>query len=78
MQFVLPSREAGGAIPQPEAGHSMMSTAVAAASPASPGAAPRTAAGGRPPRPLSELATEELVRPDDGDERVRDRRRTAR
>ena len=68
-QFVMASREAGAAIPQPEAGHSMVSTAVAAAFPASPAVA-RTAAGGRPPRPLSELATEELVRPDEGEERL--------
>jgi hypothetical protein len=67
-QFVMASREQG-AVPKPEAGHSMLSTAVAAAAPSSqvPG---RTAAGGRAPRPLSELATEELVRPDEGDEKL--------
>ncbi|HWU87225.1 MAG TPA: hypothetical protein VN253_08120 [Kofleriaceae bacterium] len=68
-QFVMPARDPGAAIPTPEAGHSMVSTAVAAASPASP-APGRTAAGGRAPRPLSELATEELVRPDEGEARL--------
>ena len=61
-QFVMP-REA--AAPQAMAGHSMVSVAVAAAVPAAP-RPPRTPAGGQPPRPLSELATEGLIRPDDG------------
>jgi hypothetical protein len=56
------------AVPRPQEGHSMVSLAVDAAAPASPVIA-RTASGGRPPRPLSELATEELVRPDDSEER---------
>jgi hypothetical protein len=45
----------------------MVSLAVAAAAPATPPTT-LTKAGGRPPRPLSELATEELVRPADSDE----------
>jgi uncharacterized protein (AIM24 family) len=70
-QFVLPNRGTPApAVPQPQAGHSMVSMAVEAAAPASPALAPaRTAAGGRPPRPLSELATEALVRPDEGEDR---------
>jgi hypothetical protein len=72
--FVLPNRGADAdadadAVPRPHAGQSMVSVAVAAASPAPP-APVRTVTGGRPPRPLSELATEELVRPDEGDERL--------
>ena len=41
-------------------------TTTPAAAAATPG--PRTASGGTPPRPLSELATEDLLRPDDGAE----------
>ncbi|HEU0032290.1 MAG TPA: tetratricopeptide repeat protein [Kofleriaceae bacterium] len=62
-QFVLPQPDP--AAPQPVDGHSMVSMAVAAAAPA-PAAAARTPAGGFAARPLSELATEDLVRPDDG------------
>jgi hypothetical protein len=68
-QFVMASREAAASVPQPAAGRSMVSTAVSAAVPAAPGQ-PRTAAGGRPPRPLSELATDELVRPDEGEDHL--------
>jgi hypothetical protein len=47
----------------------MISRAVATATAAPAAAAvPRTRSGGAPPRPLSELATDDLVRPDDGDE----------
>jgi hypothetical protein len=68
-QFVLPNRKDGAqAMPRPQPGHSMVSMAVEAAVPASPSPT-RTAAGGRPARPLSELATEDLVRPDEGDDR---------
>ena len=63
-QFVLPHKQA---VPEPVPGHSMVSIAVAAAAPATPAIA-LTKAGGAPPRPLSELATEELVRPADSDE----------
>ena len=67
MQFVLPKVE--GAPQQAHDGVSMISQAVAAAAPSLTASAPqRTKAGGTPPRPLSELATDELVRPDEGDE----------
>jgi hypothetical protein len=66
--FVLPTRPAE-AVPVIEPGHSRVSMAVAAASPAAP-ARPRTTAGGRPPRPLSELATADLIRPDESDDRL--------
>jgi tetratricopeptide repeat protein len=66
MQFVLPRAEL--AVPQPEVdGPSRISQAVAVATPAL-AAGLRTAAGGAAPRPLSELATDDLVRPDEGDE----------
>ncbi|HEX4422682.1 MAG TPA: tetratricopeptide repeat protein [Kofleriaceae bacterium] len=68
MQFVLP--RADPAAPQPASpgdAASMISRAVASATP-SPTIGPRTRAGGSPPRPLSELATDDLVRPDDGDD----------
>jgi len=65
-QFVLPTRDQAAPV-APAPGHSMVSMAVAAAVPASP-PTPATKAGGTPPRPLSELATEELVRPADSDE----------
>jgi hypothetical protein len=45
----------------------MISTAVAAAAPAATNAE-RTKAGGFAPRPLSELATDELLRPEDGED----------
>ena len=64
---VRPNRP-GAQVQAPQAGHSMVSMAVEAAAPAPP-APPRTATGGRPPRPLSDVATEDLVRPDDGDDR---------
>lgn len=63
MQFVLPKEAA----PLPVAGVSMISTAVAVAAPSSAAStSQRTASGGLAPRPLSELATDELLRPDDG------------
>ncbi|MDB4955910.1 MAG: hypothetical protein JWO36_3479, partial [Myxococcales bacterium] len=65
LQFVLPQRDA---VPeQPLDGHTMISRAVAAASPAAAGAATKVAAGAAGPLPLSQLATDELVRPDEGD-----------
>ncbi len=64
-QFVIPKIDT--AVPQVLApGHSMVSMAVAAAAPSTP-APMLTSAGGTPPQPLSELATQQLVRPDDGD-----------
>jgi hypothetical protein len=66
MQFVLP--RATPAAPHPGLdGPSMISQAVAVATPSST-AGMRTKAGGVPPRPLSELATDALVRPDDSDD----------
>lgn len=69
LQFVLPTREA---IPTPAEGQSVLSRAVEIASPSSAATAAvatgRVAAGSAPPIPLSQLATDELVRPDDGDE----------
>ncbi|MEO8699284.1 MAG: tetratricopeptide repeat protein [Kofleriaceae bacterium] len=65
-QFVLPRvSQPDSAAPLPFEGHSMVSMAVAIAAPV-PATAPRTTSGGLAARPLSELATEELVRPDDG------------
>jgi hypothetical protein len=62
--FVLPKATA----PIPLPGQSMLSTAVAIAAPANLVATTRTKAGGTPPQPLSELATDELIRPEDGDD----------
>jgi uncharacterized protein (AIM24 family) len=63
MQFVLP-REAA---PEPVQGHSMVSQQIAVVAPSTSGtAAAKTPSGGTPPRPLSDLATDELLRPDDG------------
>jgi hypothetical protein len=68
MQFVLPTVEPAAPAPPPVSdGASMISRAVASATP-SLTAGLRTRAGGVPPRPLSELATDDLVRPDDGDD----------
>jgi len=65
LQFVLPTRDA---IPKPADGQSMISQAVEQASPSQAAtAAARVAAGSAPPLALSQLATDELVRPDDGD-----------
>ncbi|MCX5746224.1 MAG: tetratricopeptide repeat protein [Proteobacteria bacterium] len=66
MQFVLPTAPAGAA-PLKLDGRSMVSQAVADAS-ATSTTATRTRSGGFAPRPLSELATESLVRADDGDD----------
>jgi uncharacterized protein (AIM24 family) len=66
MQFVIP-RADPLAPDQPLDGPSMISHAVALATP-SPTTGMRTKAGGVPPRPLSELATDDLLRPDDGDD----------
>jgi hypothetical protein len=67
LQFVLPQSDA---VPEPAAGQSMISRAVEVASPSSAasGTSARVAWGSTPPVPLSQLATELLVRPDDGDE----------
>ncbi|MFN0250168.1 MAG: tetratricopeptide repeat protein [Kofleriaceae bacterium] len=62
--FVLPKADVPVAAP----GVSMISTAVAAAVPASANLGERTKTGGFAPRPLSELATDELLRPEDGNE----------
>jgi uncharacterized protein (AIM24 family) len=69
LQFVMPKPAPADPAAPVEAsdGASMISRAVATATPlAAIGA--RTKAGGVPPRPLSELATDGLVRPDDGDD----------
>jgi len=67
LQFVLPPSDA---VPTPVAGQSMISAAVAGVSPSSAasGTGSRVGWGSTPPVPLSQLATELLVRPDDGDE----------
>jgi hypothetical protein len=66
MQFVMPRGEP--AAPQePLDGPSMISRAVASAT-ALAAVGSRTKAGGTPPRPLSELATDQLIRPDEGDD----------
>lgn len=65
LQFVMPQRDA---VPQPAEGQSVLSKAVEVASPATAGAATRVGWGSTPPVPLSQLATEFLVRPDEGDE----------
>src|SRR5439155_18760876 len=64
MQFVMPRGEPA-APQQPLDGPSMISRAVASATP-SLMIGLRTRAGGSPPRPLSELAADQLIRPDDG------------
>jgi uncharacterized protein (AIM24 family) len=64
VQFVLPTAAPVETMP----GRSAISQAVAVASPSSTVSAPRVAPGSAPPIPLSQLATDELVRPDDGDE----------
>ena len=65
-QFVLPQQDA---IPTPAEGQSVISRAVEVATPATAAAVPGTKVGwgSTPPVPLSQLATEQLVRPDDGD-----------
>jgi len=66
LQFVLPEREA---VPTPADGQSIVSRAVEIATPSTSAASPGTkvAWGSTPPVPLSQLATEQLVRPEDGD-----------
>ncbi len=71
MQFVMPTTvgTGPGAIRQDMDGRSAISQAVHEATPASGGfGGARTKTGGYAPRPLSELATEDLVRADDGDD----------
>lgn len=68
MQFVLPKQEP---VPEPVSGQSMISRAVEVASPssaASTTSGARVSWGSTPPIPLSQLATELLVRPDEGEE----------
>jgi hypothetical protein len=67
-QFVLePATPPSGGVPVAAPGASRVSMAVAAAAPsASAVSATRTASGGIAARALSELATEDLIRPDDG------------
>jgi len=67
VQFVLPSAAPIAATP----GQTAISRAVEVASPSTAAAAattPKVAPGSTGPVPLSQLATEELVRPEDGDE----------
>ncbi len=67
-QFVF-ARPEPSAPQQVMEGVSMVSQAVAAAAPStSAQTRERTKAGGTPPRPLSELATDELIRPDDAED----------
>lgn len=65
VQFVLPKSPT----PLVADGRSMLSAAIEIATPASSIPVARTSASSHPPIPLSQLATEDLVRPDDGDER---------
>lgn len=64
LQFVLPSAEPV----ETKDGQSPISKAVEVASPAAAVTTPHVAAGSAPPIPLSQLATDALVRPEDGDE----------
>jgi hypothetical protein len=65
-RFVLPERSA---IPMPADGQSMVSRAVEVAVPSNAAATGvKIGSGSSPPIPLSQLATESLVRPDDGAE----------
>ena len=64
LQFVLPS----AAPVETKDGQSSISKALEVASPAAAVATPHVAAGSTPPIPLSQLATDALVRPEDGDE----------
>lgn len=65
-RFVLPERTA---VPQPHEGQSMISRAVEVAVPSSAATSgARITSGSTPPIPLSQLATESLVRPEDGAE----------
>jgi hypothetical protein len=65
-QFVMPRGEPAAPI-QTLDGPSMISRAVASATP-TPTIGMRAKAGGVPPRPLSELATDDLLRPDESDD----------
>ncbi len=65
VQFVLPKSPA----PQVTDGRSMLSAALETATPASSIPVARKASSSHPPIPLSQLATEDLVRPDEGEER---------
>lgn len=64
LQFVLPREEAA---PEPAEGQSMISRAVEIASPTAAPPGMRVGRGSTAPVPLSQLATEQLLRPEDGD-----------
>lgn len=64
VQFVLPTAAPVATID----GQTAISRAVEVATPASATPAHKVAAGSTPPVPLSQLATDELVRPDDGED----------
>jgi hypothetical protein len=64
-RFVLVKPAEDGAPTAPLDGHSMVSLAVRKAQP-QPTTAPTTTTGALAAKPLAELATEDLVRPDDG------------
>ncbi|HEU4734535.1 MAG TPA: tetratricopeptide repeat protein [Kofleriaceae bacterium] len=69
MEFVMPRAEP---VPveqdSPFEGASMISREIAIATPVPATSGPHAKAGGVPPRPLSEIATDQLLRPDDGDD----------
>ncbi|HEX3757579.1 MAG TPA: tetratricopeptide repeat protein [Kofleriaceae bacterium] len=65
-QFVIPRADPIAPV-QGLDGPSMITHAVASATPSGV-IRLRTRTGGTPPRPLSDLATDDLIRPDDGDE----------
>ena len=65
LQFVLPQRDA---VPDPADGQSVVSRAVEVATPAVTASGARVGWGSTGPVPLSQLATELLVRPDEGEE----------
>jgi hypothetical protein len=66
VRFVMPTRDA---VPEPAPGQSMVSRALEVATPAAAAAgAARIGAGSSAPIPLSQLATDQLVRVEDGSE----------
>jgi Tetratricopeptide repeat len=67
LQFVLPTRVGP---PPPTDGRSALRVALDQVAPSHAAMVlPRTGAAGSPPIPLSQLATDDLVRPDDGEDR---------
>ncbi|MEO8846899.1 MAG: tetratricopeptide repeat protein [Kofleriaceae bacterium] len=67
LQFVLPTRVGP---PPPTDGRSALRVALDQVAPSHAAMVlPRTGAQGSPPIPLSQLATDELIRPDDGEDR---------